>query len=235
MIKQLFDLIYLIGLGLPLYLYSTTAYASRYTPSLFEQIRPLIFLGTALLLFLFLIKWLRQKLKKFDYRSLYPRLQPLDKIKITFIDENGKTITKCARITSIDGQKIVFENKKAHYECNSSNIKNIIKKSRIFCAFKMILFVGVCFTLRGALPNIYVTGARLYEKLICPEGKFLGSNGYCYDCDEKEDIEIICISGPYSTDNTAEHVRARCPQRRFDNDHTSYLPVSEDDIRFFLY
>jgi len=85
----------------------------------------------------------KRKFKKFDYKSNYKKFKEKDKIKVTFIDKNGKIVTKRCRITSIDGKKIVFEDKTNTYKCTPSDIKSIKKKSKTVIALIIMFFLSL--------------------------------------------------------------------------------------------
>jgi len=146
--KKILNFIFLGCVNTFLCLYSFTVYGSRLPRG---PLHNDIFLGFyALMLLLCIISalslsimTLRQKFKRFDYKSEYQQFKPNDKIKITFINENKKVITKKCRISSIDSRKIVFANSKCSYECGPSDIKRINKRNTFFLVLKSIFFLSL--------------------------------------------------------------------------------------------
>ena len=92
---------------------------------------------------------------KFNYKSDYKKFKPNDKVKITFIDENGKIVTKCCHITSISDKKIIFENKTDVYECAPSDIKNIQKWNRKIFILLITVIILATTSLLSTLYNYY--------------------------------------------------------------------------------
>ncbi|MBP5344223.1 MAG: hypothetical protein J6Y85_04035 [Alphaproteobacteria bacterium] len=80
---------------------------------------------------------------EFDYKSEYKKFKPKTKVKITFTDENGKTITKRCRIISINDKEISFQNKSYLYECKPADIKKIQKRSKHLLLFIIVSYLLV--------------------------------------------------------------------------------------------
>ena len=204
-------------------LQATVAYAtipSRSFSDVIHTLRPVGFLiGIISFSLLLIIMLLKQKSKKFDYQSAYQKFKAKDKVKITFVNENGEINTKCCRIASISSHKIVFETTKEMYECIPSEIQNIQKSSKISSTLKIIFFIGIVLFLIGNIPVML----KAWERLICPKGSFMGDDRQCHSCNTNDEIVVWHLK--HSITNI-------CPNRRFDSCHgTTFLPTSANDYR----
>jgi len=222
------------SMSVGLSLFSSTVYASpsRFTLSplqvIFLSARGLAAILGTILAIILLIASVKQKLKKFDYKSEYSKLKPQDKIKIKFMDTNGKLVTKRGRITTVNHQRIVFADKRSSYQCMATDIKKITRTSKIWAILKITFFVNIVVLLILNGFSIYQLSVRTWARVLCPQGTLMGDDGRCYSCQDPSDIPAKLIDWRLADE--------MCPNRRFDSCmNTSYLPTSEDDNRFCFY
>ena len=148
--KKLFYFMIICFSNIFISLYSKIAYAGNEWQSLygvsvgrtFKNVRTLFYLLGIILILSWGIVSLYKKFRKFDYKTSYLKFKPKDKVKITFVDE-GKVVTKKAKLISISSKSISFEDKENVYECVPSEIKNIRKRSKKFLITVLLIWLIV--------------------------------------------------------------------------------------------
>jgi len=100
-----------------------------------------------------------------------------------------------------------------------SEIQDIQTPSKISLALKGLFFISFLLYVIGSIPMALKT----WEKLICPNGSFMGDDRKCYSCDINDEITVWHLK---------DSITDICPNRRFDScKGTTFLPASENDTR----